>query len=134
MKNQFYLTFDKLPRTTAQQKRYNGRTHRYYKSPRLIGLEQMFYTALLPYRPKEPSKEPIKICLRFYFDTKDKRKWDMPKTSTPDVDNYCKAFLDQMTRAGFWLDDSQIFRLVAEKYYAETAKIEVIYSEVTYDE
>lgn len=134
MKNQFYLQFDELPRTTAQQKRYDGRTHRYYKPARLIGLEQMFYVALLPYRPKEPSERPIKMCLRFYFDVKDKKKWDMPMTVKPDIDNYCKAFLDQMTRAGFWLDDSQVFRLVAEKYYAEKAKIEVIYSEVTYDE
>lgn len=133
MKQQFELEFDKLPRTTAQQKRYDGRTHRYYKSPRLIGLEQLFYVALLPYKPSKPSDKPIKICLRFYFDTKNKKNWDMPKVTTPDVDNYCKAFLDQMTRVGFWCDDSQVFRLVAEKYYAEKAKIEVIYSEVDYE-
>lgn len=133
MKSQFVLNYDTLPRTTAQQKRYNGRTHQYYKSPRLVGLEQMFYVSLLPHRPKKPSEYPIKICLRFYFDVKDKRKWDMPMTVKPDIDNYCKAFLDQMTRAGFWNDDSQIFKLVAEKYYSEKAKIEVIYSEVTYE-
>lgn len=133
MKDQFYLRFDTLPKITAQQKRYDGRSHRYYKPARLVGLEQMFYVSLLPHRPKAPSDKPIKLCLRFYFEVKDKKKWDMPKTSAPDVDNYCKAFIDQMTRAGFWLDDSQIFRLVAEKYYAETAKIEVIYSEVEYE-
>ena len=133
MKDQFVLEFDSLPRTTSQQKRYDGRSRKYYKSARLAGLEQMFYVALLPHKPSKPSDKPIKICLRFYFDVKNKQKWDMPKTTTPDVDNYCKAFLDQMTRAGFWFDDSQIFRLVAEKYYAEKAKIEVIYSEVDYE-
>lgn len=133
MKDQFVLEFDSLPRTTSQQKRYDGRSRQYFKSPRLRNMEQMFYLSLLPHSPKMPSDKPIKICLRFYFDIKDKQRWDMPKTTTPDVDNYCKAFLDQMTRAGFWLDDSQIFRLVAEKYYAEKAKIEVIYSEVDYE-
>ena len=133
MKDQFVLEFDKLPRTTAQQKRYNGKTKTYYKSARLESLEQMFYIRLSPHKPQMPSDKPIKICLRFYFDHKDKRKWDMPKTSKPDIDNYCKAFIDQMTRVGFWCDDSQVFRLVAEKYYAEKAKIEVIYSEVDYE-
>ena len=134
MRDQFYLFFDTMPKGTAQQKRYNGKTHTYFKDAKLRALEDEFYTALYPHRPQKPSVYPIKLCLRFYFDTKDKKKWDMPKTSVPDIDNYCKAFLDQMTRVGFWQNDSQIFRIVAEKYWSEKAKIEVIYSEVTYDE
>lgn len=134
MKDQFVLEFDSLPRTTAQQKRYNGRTHTYYKSGALASMETEFYYKLLDHKPKRPSEYPIKIVLRFYFETKDKKKWDMPKTTRPDVDNYCKAFLDQMTKIGFWRDDAQVYRLLAEKYWSETAKIEVIYSEVTYEE
>lgn len=134
MKDQFVLEFDSLPRTTAQQKRYNGKTHTYYKSSALASMETEFYYKLLDHRPKRPSEYPIKIVLRFYFDTKDKKKWDMPKVTKPDVDNYCKAFLDQMTKVGYWRDDAQVYRLLAEKYYSERARIEVIYSEVTYEE
>ena len=32
-----------------------------------------------------------------------------------DVDNYCKAILDAITEAGFWLDDEQVSRLKVVK-------------------
>jgi len=36
----------------------------------------------------------------------------------PDLDNLCKSTMDAMTKAGAWKDDSQIYRLTAEKFYA----------------
>lgn len=131
MKDQFYLYFDTMPKGTAQQKRYNGRTGHYFKSKTLVETEKIFHHALYPHRPKKPSELPVKVCLRFYFDIKDKKKWGLPKTTMPDVDNFCKAFLDQMTQCGFWEDDAQVYKLVAEKYYAEKAAITVIWEEVT---
>lgn len=131
MKDQFYLSFDTMPKGTAQQKRYNGRTGHYFKSKTLVETEKIFHHALYPHRPKKPSELPVKVCLRFYFDVKDKKKWGLPKTTMPDVDNFCKAFLDQMTQCGFWEDDAQVYKLVAEKYYAEKAAITVIWEEVT---
>lgn len=131
MKDQFYLHFDTMPKGTAQQKRYDGRTGHYFKSKTLVETEKIFHYALYPHRPKRPSELPVKVCLRFYFDVKDKKKWGLPKTTMPDVDNFCKAFLDQMTQCGFWEDDAQVYKLVAEKYYAEKAAITVIWEEVT---
>ena len=131
MKDQFYLHFETMPKGTAQQKRYNGRTVHYFKSKTLVETEKIFHHALYPHRPKKPSELPVKVCLRFYFDVKDKKKWGLPKTTMPDVDNFCKAFLDQMTQCGFWEDDAQVYKLVAEKYYAEKAAITVIWEEVT---
>jgi Holliday junction resolvase RusA-like endonuclease len=131
MKDQFYLSFDTMPKGTAQQKRYNGRTGHYFKSKTLVETEKIFHHALYSHRPKKPSELPVKVCLRFYFDVKDKKKWGLPKTTMPDVDNFCKAFLDQMTQCGFWEDDAQVYKLVAEKYYAEKAAITVIWEEVT---
>jgi Holliday junction resolvase RusA-like endonuclease len=131
MKDQFYLYFDTMPKGTAQQKRYDGRTGHYFKSKTLVETEKIFHHALYPHRPKRPSELPVKVCLRFYFDVKDKKKWGLPKTTMPDVDNFCKAFLDQMTQCGFWEDDAQVYKLVAEKYYAEKAAITVIWEEVT---
>lgn len=134
MKDQFYLHFDTMPKGTAQQKRYNGRTGTYFKSRTLMETEKIFHHALYPHRPKKPSELPVKVCLRFYFDVKDKKKWGLPKTTMPDVDNYCKAFLDQMTKCGFWADDAQVYRLVAEKYWSEKATVEVVWEEVRNNE
>lgn len=32
-----------------------------------------------------------------------------------DIDNFCKAVFDALSKAEFWLDDEQIFRLIIEK-------------------
>jgi len=32
-----------------------------------------------------------------------------------DIDNYCKCLFDAIGEAGFWLDDSQIFKMAVEK-------------------
>ena len=125
MKDQFYLHFDSMPKGTAQQKRYNGATHTYFKDKKLMETEKEFYYALRPHAPKEPSIAPIRLSIWFYFDIKDRKKWKLPKVSKPDVDNFAKAFIDQMTKTGFWLDDSQITSLHLEKYYAEKASIVV---------
>lgn len=42
-------------------------------------------------------------------------KLDMPRQ---DVDNFAKAILDALTKAGAWLDDAQVARLTIEKRFA----------------
>ena len=127
----FILKFDNgMPKGTAQMKRYNGRTHTYFKDRTLMETEREFALALRPHAPKEPSLAPIKLSIWFYFDVKDKRKWTHPKVTKPDVDNYAKAFIDQMTKCGFWIDDCQITSLHLEKYYAEKAAIFVQWEEI----
>lgn len=130
MKDRFFLYFETMPKSTAQQKRYNGRTHTYFKDHRLLAAEQAFYQALKPHAPETVSDKPIELHVWFYFDIKEKKKWGQPKTSKPDVDNFSKAFIDQMTKCGFWNDDSQITDLHLEKFYAEKASIVVEWKEV----
>ena len=119
-----------MPKGTAQMKRYNGRTHTYFKDRTLMETERMFAFALNQHVPKQPSEMPIKLHIWFYFDIKDKKKWGLPKTSKPDVDNFAKAFIDQMTRCGYWKDDSQVVNLHLEKFYAEKATIVYEWEEV----
>lgn len=126
----FYLHFETMPKGTAQQKRYNRKTGVFFKDKKMLNAETEFRTALLPYRPKEPTDKPVKLSLYFYFDVKDRSKWKKPKTSRPDAENYAKAFIDQMTTCGFWKDDSQIVDLKIQKYYAEKATIVVAWEEV----
>lgn len=130
MKDQFFLNFETMPKGTAQMKRYNGRTHTYFKDKKLMETEREFWSALYPHRPKEPSERPIRLAIYFYFNVKEKAKWGKPKTSKPDADNYAKAFIDQMTHLGFWEDDSQITELHLEKFYSEKAVIFVRWEEI----
>lgn len=134
MKNIFRLTFDTMPKGTAQQKRYNGRTHTYFKSKSLRDTEFIFFESLYPYAPEKPSKLPVVVCLSFYFDVKDKKKWGLPKTTVPDLDNYCKTFLDQMVKCGFFEDDAQIVELHLSKFWSEKASIAVYWKEAKDDE
>ena len=47
----------------------------------------------------------------------------------PDLDNYCKLLLDVMNK-GFYVDDSQICQIYAEKMYGERPNTAVIIKEI----
>lgn len=133
MKDQFYLHFDTMPKSTAQMKGVyvrNGKPHFYDKSSVEIARNQ-FYSALKPYAPKKPSGAPIRLIIWFAFDVKDKKKWGKPKTSRPDTDNYLKLFKDVMTLCGFWIDDAQVVDERVYKTYSEKATIMVRWEEIS---
>ena len=48
MNNQFLITFDSMPRGTAQMKRYNSYTRTYFKSKALQETHKQFALALKP--------------------------------------------------------------------------------------
>ena len=131
--NTFIINLDTMPKCTAQQKRYDGRRGIYFKSKTLIEAEKIFYYALKPHAPKKLSEAPIRLMVIFNFDVKDKKKWDKYKTTVPDVDNYAKAFIDQMTRCGYWKDDSQIADLHLVKTWGKDARIIVRWEEIKDD-
>ena len=47
----------------------------------------------------------------------------------PDLDNYCKLLLDVLNK-GFYVDDSQVVKLQAEKVYGMKGKTEVVIEEI----
>lgn len=49
-------------------------------------------------------------------------KLDAPK---PDVDNYAKAVLDAMTKAGVWKDDSQVAFLAIKKQWGDVGSLSI---------
>lgn len=73
MKDKFILKLGTMPKGTAQMKRYNGRTHTYFKDRKLMETEKEFFFALRPYAPEEPSELPIELHIWFYFDVKEKK-------------------------------------------------------------
>ena len=134
MKDHFILRFATMPKGTAQMRQFNGLTHTSYKSKSLKETERIYKAQLLPHRPEKPAEGSIRLFICLYFDIKSPKKlWGKFKATRPDVDNFCKAFVDQMTQVGFWKDDSQIVDYHVKKYYAEQASIYVEY-EVLNDE
>lgn len=132
MKDQFLLTFEEgLPKGTAQQKRYDPRRGIYFKSQKQLNLERDFRVALEPHSPKKPSEQPIRLDIWLTFSIKaPKRLWGIWKVTKPDVDNYVKAFIDQMKIMGFFFDDAQVVDLRIRKTYAEKASIFVQWEEL----
>ena len=57
-----------------------------------------------------------------------KEKWiKLPHTKKPDIDNMIKFVLDALQgQNGYYLDDSQIIRIYAEKIYCEDPRTEIM--------
>lgn len=130
MRDQFYLHFDTMPSGTAQQKRYNSKTHTFFKDGKLLNLERKFITALRPHKPNKPSERPIKLIVWFAFDVKEKKLWGTVKKTTPDTDNYLKEFKDCLVKCGYFKSDAQVVDEHIYKTYAEKATIMVMWEEL----
>ena len=119
MRDQFYLHFDTMPSGTAQQKRFNSKTHTFFKDDKLINLEREFITALRPHKPKKPSERPIKLIVWFAFDVKEKKLWGT-----------VKKFKDCLVKCGYFKSDAQVVDEHIYKTYAEKATIMVMWEEL----
>ena len=45
--------------------------------------------------------------------------WRIPHVSKPDLDNLTKGVMDACTAVEVWLDDSQVYEVIASKHYTE---------------
>lgn len=131
MKDHFILQFATMPKGTAQMRKFNGITHTSYKTKSLKETERSYKALLLPHKPEKPAEGPIRLFICLYFPVKEPKKlWGKYKATRPDVDNFCKALVDQMTQVGFWKDDSQVVDYHIKKFYAEKASIYIEYEEL----
>ncbi len=82
-------------------------------------------------KPVKPIEGPIRVYIRLYYTPP---KYLLPKinkckilvkTTKPDVDNVVKAILDQFTKAEYWVDDSQVWAITVEKYWAARPRVAV---------
>ena len=127
----FEMFFDQIPKGTAQMKRTNRKTGAFFKSKKLQATEDLYMDKLKYFVPSQPLETPIRLELRFFYSTKDRKKDGGPKISRPDCDNVAKLLIDCMTKAGFWVDDAQICDLSIEKRWKRGgAMIVVRYEEV----
>jgi Holliday junction resolvase RusA-like endonuclease len=80
---------------------------------------------------------PIELVLLFRMPRPKKlvgKTIDARHIVRPDVDNTVKAVLDALTKAGAWKDDSQVWRLTAEKKYALGPGEEGVYIQIEYQD
>ena len=90
-------------------------------------------TLMYEHRPPVPFQGPITLSVKAFLPIpKSKsKKWrtaavagEIKPTIKPDTDNLVKQIMD-CANGVFWKDDKQIFRLHAEKWYAEIPRWEV---------
>ena len=122
------MFFDQIPKGTAQQKRYDGRSKRFFMNKNLILAHNLYAKQLVDYIPERPFDGPIQIGFVFSYFTPTKKRRGTPKTSRPDCDNVVKLVLDVMTELGFFLDDAQVTRLRIEKRWSTTERASVYFN------
>lgn len=137
----FTLPIDPSVLTTAQEKGVRivkGRNGKcfpaFFKKEKAVQNEKMLISVLSKFRPYDfpivkTDSTVVNLSITYFFPhlsttSEWKRKYRLPMTSRPDVDNISKAVIDCMTKCGYWEDDSQLsLRLV--KFRCPTPRIEV---------
>lgn len=130
-----------MPKATSQQKgvtiRYlrNGKPYiQHYTKENVESAATLFKLQLRQHKPQRPLQGPVKLFVILFFNIKEKRFWGKYKDTRPDLDNYIKLLNDQMTKCGYWSDDSQVAELHVKKRYAEEAQIYVRVLEISEEE
>lgn len=126
----FELTFSQIPTGTAQQKKFG---HGYvYESKNAREARKMYQEQLQKIAPDHPLTKAVSLEIEFEYVIKDKKKKGTLKTSRPDLDNVAKLFIDELMKAGFIVDDSQIVKLCLFKRFSEDdeARIKVDLKEI----
>ena len=86
---------------------------------------------LRDHAPSEPFTGPLAVYVGFIFpfrksETKARKKLRViPHDKRPDIDNLLKLFLDACTSCNYWLDDSLLATIHAEKYWGEDPGIKL---------
>ena len=132
MKLQF--TIDCIPpKATAQQKKVAmiGGKPRVYEPKNVKDAKNDMLSLLHPHRPEKPLNGPLRLSITWTYpwrssESKRNRALGvMPCDTRPDCSNLVKAFEDTMTRAGFWVDDSQVYALYFAKFWGDKPGIKV---------
>jgi Holliday junction resolvase RusA-like endonuclease len=100
--------------------------------------EQLVCSVAKQYTPPQPLEGSIHIDIKFYFNPPKKQIKKnsgsfegVPKSSRPDLDNLIKSILDGLSSSGFWKDDSQISKIIAEKMWTDKEpRIEITISDL----
>jgi Holliday junction resolvase RusA-like endonuclease len=116
------------PRLSAR-----GGFARAYTPAKTRHAEESFAARAVAHRPDQPFACPVKLIVHFIMPipaswSKKQRTLAlagaMPHVTKPDLDNLVKLIKDALNGV-FWLDDKQVFSVIAAKYYGEIPKTTV---------
>lgn len=110
---------------TREGRMFIGKT----KNNKISNWSKVF--AMFIQKPDKPIEGPVRMYIRLYYTPP---KYLLPKinkckilvkTTKPDVDNVVKAILDEFTKCKYWVDDSQVWAITVEKYWAAQPRVAV---------
>lgn len=107
------------PRTTHQTKEVVvvKNKARFYEPPKLVAARSKLKAHLAKHRPEKPLEGPIRVLVKWLFQTKNNNEHGTYKITRPDCHNMNKLLFDVMTDLGFWHDDAQICSEHIEKFW-----------------
>lgn len=116
----FFLQIDP-PTATAQEKAVrivNGKPLFYDPAP-VKKARRILTGHLIYHRPETPLTGPLQLRTLWLFPRGRSHKHGEWRITRPDTDNLQKLLKDCMTRCGFWKDDAQVVREIAEKRWSD---------------
>jgi Holliday junction resolvase RusA-like endonuclease len=110
------------PNTTAQGKRLNRATGRFFASKEHAADMEELRLKMRAHRPKTPLEGPIQLMIVATWPypkntPKGAQIGKRPKLSKPDADNFAKGIQDCLVAEGFFFDDAKVYGLTVLKFF-----------------
>ena len=116
----FFIAIDP-PTSTAQMKQVRVVKGKpiFYDPPAVKEARNVLSAHLAIHKPDKPMPGPISLRVLWLFPKGKSHRNGEWRITKPDTDNLQKLLKDCMTRCGFWVDDAQVVREIAEKRWAD---------------
>ena len=113
----YHLFVDGIPKAQPRP-RMTARGH-VYNPDSADAWKEEIKAAFLPFR-RPPITGPVHLQVSFFMPCPKGKGYMVgaPHVKKPDTDNLLKAVMDSMTQASVWIDDAQVFKTTAGKWYA----------------
>lgn len=129
------------PKCTSQQKRYNGRTGKFFPSEDLVNAEKTFDELIRTHRPKCPLDGAVSLSVTFVWPPTMEASRRMRKmeylslwmTGKPDADNAVKMLQDRLVAFGYITQDSHVSELRVRKMWSSKPGIAIEINELEYE-
>lgn len=111
----------KPPTATAQEKKVRtvkGKTV-FYDPPAVKDAREKLTANLAGHRPEKTMSGPVELRTLWLFPKGKAHRHGEWRITKPDTDNLQKLLKDCMTKVGFWHDDAQVVREIAEKRWSD---------------
>ena len=111
----------KPPTATAQEKKVSSLKDKpvFYDPPAVKAAREKLTAHLAEHRPQNSLNGPVELRTLWLFPKGKAHRHGEWRITKPDTDNLQKLLKDCMTKVGFWHDDAQVVREIAEKRWSD---------------